>query len=82
MSLAEPARQRQRKGRAACTAGLIEGVADLAPAWAESIGQVLLASGIAGWLWQTYDAATTFHAGALLSVAALALLLGRGARRP
>ncbi len=43
---------------------------------------LLLASGIAGWLWQTYDAATTFHAGALFSVAALALLLGRGARRP
>lgn len=43
---------------------------------------LLLASGIAGWLWQTYDAATTFHAGALFSVAALVLLLGRGAKRP
>jgi len=41
---------------------------------------LLLASGIAGWLWQTYDAATTFHAGALFSVAALALLLVRRAR--
>ena len=41
---------------------------------------LLLASGIAGWLWQTYDAATTFHAGALFSVAALVLLLGRGAK--
>ncbi|MBV2134741.1 MFS transporter [Pseudomonas sp. MAP12] len=43
---------------------------------------LLLASGIAGWLWQTYDAAITFHAGALFSVVALALLLGRGGRRP
>lgn len=41
---------------------------------------LLLASGIAGWLWQTYDAAITFHAGALFSVAALALLLGRRVR--
>ncbi|SDS69223.1 MFS transporter [Pseudomonas oryzae] len=42
---------------------------------------LLLASGIAGWLWQTYDAATTFHAGALFSLAAL-VLLRRGGRRP
>lgn len=40
---------------------------------------LLLASGIAGWLWQTYDTATTFHAGALFAALALILLLWRRA---
>ena len=40
---------------------------------------LLLASGIAGWLWQTYDAATTFFAGALFAALALILLLWRRA---
>lgn len=35
---------------------------------------VLLASATAGWLWQAYGAAVTFHAGAALATAALLLL--------
>jgi len=41
---------------------------------------LLLASAIAGWLWQSHDSATTFQAGALFAVAALGLLLVREAR--
>lgn len=38
---------------------------------------LLLASAVAGWLWQTYGAAVTFYAGAALSTVALLLLLIR-----
>lgn len=38
---------------------------------------MLLASGIAGWLWQAFGAATTFYAGAVFSAAALLLMLIR-----
>lgn len=41
---------------------------------------LLLASAVAGWLWQSHDSATTFQAGALFAVAALGLLLVRRAR--
>jgi len=38
---------------------------------------LLLASVLAGWLWQLYGAATTFHAGAGFAALALLLLVGR-----
>ncbi len=41
---------------------------------------MLLASGIAGLLWQTYGSAMTFYAGAVFSAAALMLLLVRNGR--
>ena len=39
---------------------------------------LLLASGMAGWLWDRHGAATTFYVGAALATAAAALLLARG----
>ncbi|WP_191488257.1 MFS transporter [Pseudomonas sp. FEN] len=40
-------------------------------------GALLLASVIAGWLWQVHGAAATFYTGAAFSAAALVLLYGR-----
>ena len=39
---------------------------------------MLLASVIAGWLWQAYGAAVAFYAGAAFSAASLMLLVGKG----
>jgi len=39
---------------------------------------LLLASGLAGWLWQYVGSAATFYAGAGLTAVALAVLLLRG----
>lgn len=91
LSLAEPARRRQPPGRAVRTARRpvtprrirTDGGARLLDRIGKGIrGASLLASGIAGWLWQTYDAAKTFQAGALFSLLALVLLLRRGGRPP
>jgi MFS family permease len=38
---------------------------------------LLVASGLAGWLWDRWGPATTFGAGAVFSLAALAVLLAR-----
>jgi MFS family permease len=43
---------------------------------------MLLASGIAGWLWQAHGAAATFDAGAMFASAALLLVLARPRERP
>jgi hypothetical protein len=38
---------------------------------------MLLASVVAGWLWQSHGAAVTFYAGAAFSAASLMLLIGK-----
>lgn len=42
---------------------------------------LLIASAVAGWLWDALGASATFHAGALFSLATLLLLASRGAAR-
>ncbi|AOX99817.1 MFS transporter [Jeongeupia sp. USM3] len=43
---------------------------------------MLLASIVAGWLWESHGSATTFHAGALFAALALLMLCGRRLLRP
>jgi len=40
---------------------------------------LLIASGLAGWLWDAYGPRFTFYAGALFTAVALLALLARGA---